>query len=58
MENTITLYPFICFYKGKQIDVMAETSYKAQQSAAIWFKAKKAYDITVMRADIIHVTTM
>ena len=39
MDN-ITLYPFICFYKGKQIDVMAETSYKAQQSAAVWFKAK------------------
>lgn len=55
--DTITLYPFICFYKGKQIDVMAETSYKAQQSAAVWFKAKKAYDITVMRADIVHTAT-
>lgn len=56
--DTITLYPFVCFYKGKKIDIMAETSYKAQQSAAVWFKAKKAYDITVMRADVTHTATI
>lgn len=36
------------FYKGKSIDVYALTSYEAQQKAAILFKAKKAYDITIV----------
>ena len=52
------LYAFECFFKGKRTTVFAETTYKAQQSAAIFFKAKKAYDITVMRADIVHATTI
>ncbi len=36
------------FYKGKECEVMAETSYQAQLSAAQKFKAKKTYDVTVM----------
>ena len=36
------------FYKGKSIDVYAETSYKAQQEAAKIFKAKKDYQVTVV----------
>ena len=47
-------YPFVCFYKGKRYEVEAETSYKAQQLAAAYFKAKKSYEVTVMRADITH----
>ena len=35
------------FYKGKQMDVEAQTSYAAQQKAAGLFKAKKSYDVTV-----------
>lgn len=36
------------FYKGRQIEVMADTSYQAQQKAAAQFKAKKSYEVTVM----------
>lgn len=42
---------YIAFYKGRQIEVMAETSYKAQQTAALIFKAKKSYEVTVMLAE-------
>ncbi len=42
---------YICFYKGKQVEVYADTSYAAQQKAAVLFKAKKSYDITVMLAE-------
>ena len=37
-----------CFYKGKTVEVYADTSYAAQQKAAIIFKAKKAYEVTVV----------
>lgn len=36
------------FYRGKQIELQAETSYKAQQAVAIQFKARKSYEVTVM----------
>lgn len=36
------------FYKGKEIEVYANTSYEAQQVAATKFQAKKSYDVTVM----------
>lgn len=36
------------YYKGKQTEVEANTSYEAQRLAAQWFKAKKAYDVTVV----------
>ena len=36
------------FYRGKSIEVYAETTYEAQQKAAALFKAKKAYDVSVM----------
>ena len=50
------MFQFICFFKGKKTLILAETSYKAQCAAAVYFKAKKSYDITVMRADIEHST--
>ena len=40
------------FYRGKEIEVQAETSYNAQQAAAKIFKAKKAYDVTVVLCDV------
>ena len=43
---------YIAFYRGKRIEVQAETSYKAQQIAAEKFKAKKSYEVTVMLAEI------
>ena len=50
------------FYRGKSIEVQAETSYKAQQKAAEIFKARKSYDVTVMLAEkdgapVIHTAT-
>ena len=35
------------FYKGREIEVTANTSYEAQKAAALRFKAKKAYEVTV-----------
>ena len=40
------------FYRNKVIEVQAETSYDAQQAAAKLFKAKKAYDVTVVLCDV------
>jgi hypothetical protein len=36
------------FYKGKTIEVMANSSYQAQLKAAQMFKVKKAYEVTVV----------
>lgn len=36
------------FYRGKSIEVQAETSYKAQLKAAEIFRAKKSYEVTVV----------
>lgn len=36
------------FYKDKTCEVHAETSYEAQKKAAAQFKARKAYDVTVV----------
>lgn len=41
---------YIAFYKNKQIEVYADTSYEAQKKAALQFKAKKSYDVTVKLA--------
>ena len=35
-------------YKGKWIEVYANSSYEAQKKASLIFKAKKRYDITVI----------
>jgi hypothetical protein len=39
------------FWRGKRIEVYANTSYEAQQKAAAMLKAKKAYEVTVMLAE-------
>ena len=41
---------YIAFYRGKEIEVKAESSYQAQQIAAKQLKAKKEYEVTVMLA--------
>lgn len=48
------------FYKGKSIEVYADTSYQAQQKAASIFKAKKSYDVTVVLCEkndtpVVHI---
>jgi len=40
------------FYKGRTYVLQAETSYDAQQAAAKHFKAKKAYDVAIVLADV------
>ena len=50
-------------YKGKWIEVYANTSYEAQQKASVIFKAKKSYDVTVILCErangeqVIHSTS-
>lgn len=36
------------FYRGKTLDVLADTSYEAQKIAALKFKARKSYEVDVM----------
>jgi len=53
---------YIAFYKGRRIEVTAETSYQAQQIAAAKFRAKHSYDVTVVLAEkdgkpVTHVPT-
>lgn len=40
-----------CFYKGRCIELTAESSYAAQQRAQELFKSKRGWDITVVLAD-------
>lgn len=42
---------YVAFYKGKQMDVYAESSFEAQQKAALAFKAKRPYEVTVVLAE-------
>jgi hypothetical protein len=42
---------YIAFYRGKRIEVYANTSYEAQTQAAAAFKARKSYEVTVMLAE-------
>lgn len=42
---------YVAFYKGKQMDVWGDTLLQARDKAAAAFKAKKAYDVTVVLAE-------
>jgi hypothetical protein len=42
---------YICFYRGKRLEVYANTTYEAQKKAAEQFRAKKSYEVTVMLAE-------
>ena len=42
---------YICFWRGKRIEVHAGSSYAAQLKAAAILKAKKTYEITVVLAE-------
>lgn len=39
---------YIAFYRGRKIEVHADTSFEAQTKAAAEFKAKKSHEVTVM----------
>jgi hypothetical protein len=40
------------FFRGRNVEVQAETSYAAQLKAAALFKAKKSYEVTVVLCDV------
>lgn len=40
------------FYKDKTCEVYADSSYEAQQKAAVVFKAKKSHEVTVMLCEV------
>lgn len=42
------MYGYLAFYRGKKLEVRANTIYEAQQLAAKQFKAKHSYDVTVV----------
>ena len=42
------MHGYICFYKGKKLEVTADTTYQAQLKAQQVLKAKKAYEVTVV----------
>lgn len=46
------MHGYICFYKNKRFEVYADTSYQAQQKVAKEQKIKKAYEITVVLAEL------
>ena len=39
---------YIALYKGKKLEIMADTSYHAQLKAAVLFRARKSYEVTVV----------
>lgn len=41
------MHKYLAFYKGKQIEVEATSSYNAQTKAASEFRAKRAWDVSV-----------
>lgn len=49
------------FYRGKTIEILAETSLAARDEAAKKFKAKKAYEVSVILCEkdgeqVVHST--
>ena len=42
---------YIAFYRGKKIYICANTSYEAQTMAVTTFRARKAYEVTVVLAE-------
>lgn len=56
------MFGYICFYRGKRIEVRALRSFDAQEIAAKIFKAKKSCEVTVVLAEkptgepVIHST--
>ncbi len=43
---------YIAFYKGKRIEVYADTIYQAQKTASEYFKTKKGWEVNVVLAEV------
>jgi hypothetical protein len=55
------MHGYIAMYRGKKVEVYAESSYSAQQKAAAIFKARKAWEVSVYLAEkdgapVVHST--
>ena len=53
---------YVCFYRGKRVEVHANSSYAAQQKAATMLKAKRIWEVAVVLAEkdgeiVIHSTS-
>ena len=42
---------YVAFYRNKRMDVYAESSSAAHNQAALAFKARKTYDVTVVLSE-------
>lgn len=56
------MYGYICIYRGKRVEIWADTIYGAQLAGAKHFKAKKSYEVhTVLcetpKGSVIHTIT-
>lgn len=51
MNETQSVFGYVCLYDGKRIEVDAPSSYAAQQKAAALFKARKPWQVTVVLAE-------
>lgn len=45
------MHGYIAFYKGKRIEVHADSALDARNKAAAEFKARKSYDVTIVLAE-------
>lgn len=43
---------YVCFYRGKRIELYADTMYAAQLKAAAIFKAKKSWEVNTVLAEL------
>ena len=62
-EEVKAMNGYVCFYKGRRIEVYAETLYAAQQKAATLLRAKRIYEVTVHLAEkngepVVHIADL
>jgi hypothetical protein len=43
---------YVCFYRGKRIEVYAENLLEAKEKAVTEFKARKRHEVSVILAEI------
>jgi len=43
---------YVCMWRGKTIDVSAESQYKAQVQGAMMLKAKRTWEVSVVLVEV------
>jgi hypothetical protein len=51
VANSHPMNGYVCFYRGKKVEVHANSKFAAQQKAAMLLKAKRIYEVAVVLAD-------